>query len=752
MPFLSSSLCLWVCVFLLWSGLTARDRRTLEAALKKGRKKIPHGRIIVIGPGRSGKTALIRSLQEKSFEPTFSTIGIDVGKVSCIAQSKGKSLLFKADPSEQMTFRHKVMFAYDAVQDLIKQQKDRPLQPATNRYVALGSPSAREDPPRAAQSPPEEYSTEINCTKQVLTKFIEELWSSKALDKGMLEAMWYFDLWDFAGQQPFEALQHMFLGSARCAYLIVFDATKLLAGEYFDEFHDASGESRDVNQQGSSYFRAFESWLNIVQQVVGDDNDIPVYAVGTHTDQFPEAERIQELQRVEDFIWKAAQTRAYFQILRKVFFVDNTRSGSMEEDPEVDKVRHELVECMEQHCNVEIPLAWIPFVLALEAISSQFEKHILPLGSVRQIASTACQDNEVDITGLLSYYQHLGHILQFNKTQSSDADEPQPAEPQVVIDTDWMMKAAAVLFTPQPLKCQDPSFRKEYKLLFDEGILLESLAIHRWSLDDAFNDLCHDKEQRQVVFGLLSQFDLLYDTGEVFSVSSRAESRKYLVPALVTRPAEAQSSFAHSIRTPPYYIVCAEGQLFPQVLFWCSLVRLANHFKSREKVLLFRGRARLLVCSEFWLEMSLFDKGLCIVVEGEQCDTTDLATACRSVLNHLSSDLCKLRDLSLRNIELAQAVRCECSGDGPCHEHKVPMCQNINCFHFARLPLPTEVVLETTALPEPPIFRCRLDLMPKAVVDHQDEMFCFWLPEGAKVVGHLDRCINPVCLCFHLVL
>ena len=110
---------------------------------------------------------------------------------------------------------------------------------------------------------------------------------NNTFDKEVLEMIWHLDIWDFAGQKPFEVLQHMFLTTKRCAYIIVFDATKLLTSQYNDKFCDADGKNHDLDTGCCSYFRALESWLNVVQEVVGDDISVPVYAVGTHIDGIP---------------------------------------------------------------------------------------------------------------------------------------------------------------------------------------------------------------------------------------------------------------------------------------------------------------------------------------------------------------------------------------------------------------------------------------------------------------------------------
>ena len=163
-----------------------------------------------------------------------------------------------------------------------------------------------------------------------------------------------------------------------------------------------------------------------------------------------------------------------------------------------------------------------------------------------------------------------------------------------------MMTAAAVLFSPQPLSGQAQQFRRAFKSLFDDGVLVESLAIHRWECNAETATLANNPHHRQTVFSLLRKFAMVYDTGLEINDGTSSPSRKFLIPALVTRRFEPQHSRRYHARTPPYYIVCGDGQSFPEVLFWCSVVRLMEQFQSYQQPLFYKRMAGLLVEDRYW--------------------------------------------------------------------------------------------------------------------------------------------------------
>ena len=48
---------------------------TLETALRRGSKSWLHGRVMMVGEGRAGKTAVANSILGKGYQDTHSTVG-----------------------------------------------------------------------------------------------------------------------------------------------------------------------------------------------------------------------------------------------------------------------------------------------------------------------------------------------------------------------------------------------------------------------------------------------------------------------------------------------------------------------------------------------------------------------------------------------------------------------------------------------------------------------------------------------------
>eukprot|EP01041_Mallomonas_annulata_P001482 gene1482-2850_t len=92
------------------------DDETLLRALSKGKKEWGRSKIMIVGEGRAGKTALTSSFIGKSFESTASTIGInqltcDV-KYAAISGDTGHWGVFQAPLKEFETALAKMI--YDA--------------------------------------------------------------------------------------------------------------------------------------------------------------------------------------------------------------------------------------------------------------------------------------------------------------------------------------------------------------------------------------------------------------------------------------------------------------------------------------------------------------------------------------------------------------------------------------------------------------------------------------------------------------
>ena len=80
-------------------------------------------------------------------------------------------------------------------------------------------------------------------------------------------------------------------------------------------------------------------------------------------------EREARKKKVEDYIWRNADSKAYKHNINDILFVDNTLSGTPNEDPGVIRLRQDLIEMMSEQLEMPIPLRWLPFTVAVRRLA-----------------------------------------------------------------------------------------------------------------------------------------------------------------------------------------------------------------------------------------------------------------------------------------------------------------------------------------------------------------------------------------------
>ena len=119
--------------------------------------------------------------------------------------------------------------------------------------------------PRARHSSAAEDSKLQAESAEAFQSFLQEL-KDGPLDLGD-EQMYFVDIWDFAGQDSFSAVQHMLLADLRCAYGAVFDVSLALEGRA-DPTFCRNGEELKISCHYVTNFDVLERWLNIIHQVI----------------------------------------------------------------------------------------------------------------------------------------------------------------------------------------------------------------------------------------------------------------------------------------------------------------------------------------------------------------------------------------------------------------------------------------------------------------------------------------------------
>ena len=458
-----------------------------------------------------------------------------------------------------------------------------------------------------------------------------------------------------------------------------------------------------------SFFQLLCTFL--VYQVTGS-TDAPVYVIGTQIDKIPLEHRAARLREIEDYLWANAADKAYANDIEEIIFVDNTLSGTEDEDDTVVRLHQEIIDKMKDQLREEIPLRWLPFTSAVRRLARRKGLPWLTLGQVEQVARVVGGIEGKEVQQMLQFHHNLGHVLHYAKN-------PQLCD-RVIINVEWLLKMVSALFVPVTKSRQNKRLRKEFDLLQNHGILLEHLAQHLWeeNLDKRGSQHIKDRCNRSFIFSLMEQFALVFNTHQTMTIKGLS-SRKFFVPALVAKVAdEAQAKGMACEVTRDLFLTCNEKLLFPQTLFWCLVVRCMQQYNSHRDPVLLRSTARVLFHGVFWLVLHYFQHGIKVVVEKEQVAQMvgagvsaeiALRDACHEILPFLEGHLIELKGSALESLDISRAAQCLCAyTEHSCAKHKVQGCKHLDCQHFApivigdvpRCPLGLRPAVDVTELCE----------------------------------------------------
>ncbi|XP_065187482.1 uncharacterized protein LOC135818087 [Sycon ciliatum] len=783
---------LFWCTCIFCAADNGQYAAALSELIKEGIQLIPYGRLIMCGPGRTGKSSFLRSLLRQAFmSQVDSTIGVELEKVICTIEKQGLKYVWKqAEDSyqQQLALTHRAVGQEKRKKEIVaalRQQgvaipentrstSSTPSTPVASPSVGIeteqaGTASVSETTLRqadettntgySAQSPtsptmesqnvstaskPEEVSdmaalkeetpeqdvqqlqAEINSATLKFESFINDLRTGKSevFTAEHLKNLTFMDVWDFAGQKMFAAIQHMVLACTRCAYAVVFDASKKLQARAKPTFGVDGEELPLSNHLEQTNFDVMETWFNAIHEVIGDSDNVPVFAIGTHVDKLPKnpEARKKATEEIKKYIWANAEGKAYANNIDKVVFVDNTRAGKDPEDPAIVQLRQDIIQQLQHQFNVPIPIRWLPVTISIGHIAKSFERPWLSVEELRRLAiavgSISSDDPESDFQEMVKFHHGLGHLLHFvHNARLRD---------RVIIDIHWVLKTMSLLFCPEPKDMQSKRLRPQYDLLTQNGILLESLALHRWSQHNRMTSrYTATEEQRDFLFEMGEHFALFYNTKTTVKVPGQRKevtTRKFFVPALVERVARVQDEVSKGKPSSAMYLYSGADRYFPQTLFWCGVVRCMQRYSPKVDPILYHTSARILVKDRFWLVMQYFQHGIRLSLEipvdarptakssitsatpvpaaagvrksvesagigaAASEDEAEAIMLCHELLPYLESELDKLKAFSLTHVKFGRAVRCPCSfSRDACRKHKQKSCEEIGCQHFAPL-------------------------------------------------------------------
>ncbi|GBG32824.1 F-box/WD repeat-containing protein 7 [Hondaea fermentalgiana] len=418
------------------TATTAAAKEALKAALANGDPaELGRCKLMVVGQGAAGKTSVVRSLLGMKPEPTHkSTVGVKLTRTD--AESWEKSKNFDSG-FERQAYRAAALRM--AVQE---EQTASEMQQTLPRRVSQGS----FNPVFTA-----EVQVELVPEAEVARRFdIEEI--EDMAGKTQSGQKIFFTIWDYAGQEVFYALHHIFLTREGGVFLIVFDMQELL-----------------IKQDQAVEYLSF--WLNSVKLHAPT---APIIVVGTHYDEaLVDANEVEEIlvenlsiDENENIVTNPAGELSFFPI-------DNMSRapGHASELRAAVEASASSLEAVSR----KISLRWLKVLDDLLKLDCD---HV-PFGTVQELATKYHAGDQTD--ELLSFFHELGMLVYLRATNTLHG--------KVVLNPQWLLdKLSRVIADKIHVKqmrynreLQNAGLKNDFTVLRKRGIATLSLLKFLWN-------------------------------------------------------------------------------------------------------------------------------------------------------------------------------------------------------------------------------------------------------------------------------
>lgn len=542
-----------------------------RAALESGAQQLRTVKLCFVGHARAGKTSTLLALAGRDFNPSQpSTHGVatcslthellETSTTPCAPWGTLKDGLSSvADILERRVARcaaeHMRRASTDAKEGLGDHAGEMP----------FGGPVAgipvREIKPELVRMP---------------VDLIVKALSGDAIDEEQPIVM---QTWDFAGQDLYYSMAHVFL-TALGVYALCLDLSA-----WAKCWREGRAESHPVELTDSVDF-----WL---AAILVHAPDARVVIVGTHDDEVPDEARASVRAQVNEYLTRRLENmpvlhgRLHVNEADQLLFfpVDNSRT-SPDGQRSVDRLREAVNE--EALGAVEdlgdIPSSWVHFLHVLTEIGAAPERPT-PYITLEECACLAkpfkLGTSPQDLEHCLTFFHGLGQLLYF------------PKSPCVVLDPQWLLDAMA-----QVVACPRVLHQQSHRAwaLRERGELSQELLDTLWASPRFIG-------HASILKTFLEHFDLL-----VPSVLGEHGETRWLVPALLPKRALVPGAAATGIGAEATLFLDFQGAL--RKLLPSLLLRLLCHLKSntRDELRVFE------VCQDFAV-FSLGVKPLVVTVD-----------------------------------------------------------------------------------------------------------------------------------------
>ena len=365
-------------------------------------------RLMVVGEGRVGKTATIRSLLNLGFDPQWnSTIGISLKEARAWNGRKWQASTTASLPTVDYLsgFAARItvgtMDAHKSarlsVSSRTQDLAEKPLIGGVNgKFKRQRRPRRSTAQARVLQRIPSNMSVSTSVTTStvgggkkgnVACEFDKKFLARARNDKDAIT----LSIWDYGGQSVFYTMHHLFLTSYG-VYLLCFDMTSLLDKD---------------SVAGAKAVQSLKFWLNSVKMHAPT---APVMLAGTFLDRCASNMDVERVNLVlEDIVALFPQVVGDETSRFCYFPVNNaTGTGVTELRAEIERLTRSL-----DFVNAPVSVRWIR---CLESLRSP-NKAWLTLKQVRNSAAVCGLKDEREVHEMLQLFHELGVVLHFTSSE-----------------------------------------------------------------------------------------------------------------------------------------------------------------------------------------------------------------------------------------------------------------------------------------------------------------------------------------------
>ena len=230
-----------------------------------------------------------------------------------------------------------------------------------------------------------------------------------------------------------------------------------------------------------------------------------------------------------------ALRKIYGSLLKDVFLVDNTKSGSNDECEGVKELREKVrsVAAKLPQMEQEIPLKWLRYEKVLYLMRKEGREKI-SIEDARKIASDKCGiDGEENFRTALNLLHDQKVLINF--------DESPGLERMVILNPQWLVDVFKEVITFKGFNHNDENFEGLWFEFEESGILKRELLDHVWKrfVDD--QNTCESLIEMMEKFSLLCQWP------------SEGNTERYLVPSMLK--SKPTSKFPNpGVETPSLFV------------------------------------------------------------------------------------------------------------------------------------------------------------------------------------------------------